>query len=132
MWGAWFIVGMLLLITKRYTKKNWHFFHYLHAFLGYFTLAVTIVFALRVTTWAPFETIHNGLGSLSVVMAIIVSLTGSLTAATMRFYNGDKAWSEKERVRKIAKIHRIFGYLMLFIGNASIMTGISHYFHDRL
>jgi predicted membrane-bound mannosyltransferase len=32
----------------------------------------------------------------------------------------------------VAKIHRLFGYLMLFIGNACIMTGVGHYYGDRL
>jgi len=49
MWSAWFIVGLLLLVTKRYAKKYWRVMHYLHAGLGYFVLVVTIVFALRVT-----------------------------------------------------------------------------------
>lgn len=51
MWSAWFIAGLMLLISKRYAKKKWNFCHYFHAFLGYYVLVVTIVFALRVTRW---------------------------------------------------------------------------------
>ena len=98
MWTAWFIVGLLLLVTKRYAKKTWTLSHYLHAFLGYFTLVVTIVFALRVTKWEAFDTIHNALGSLCVISTIIGSLTGTMTAALMRVYNGDKPWSKEEKV----------------------------------
>lgn len=132
MWFAWFFVGLLLLITKRYAKKIWKVGHYLHAILGYFVLIVTIVFALSITNWGPLENIHNALGSLTVIITIIGSLSGTIAAATMRFYNGDKEWSKEERVQLVAKIHRYFGYLMLFIGNACIMTGAGHYYGDRL
>jgi len=50
------------------------------------------------------------------------------TIATMKHYHGDKDWSEKERVERIAKIHRIAGYFMLFIGNYTIMSGLLTYF----
>lgn len=50
----------------------------------------------------------------------------------MRLYQGDKPWSEKERVEKIAKIHRYAGYFMLLLGNVTIMTGTGHYFNDKL
>ena len=48
MWSAWYIVGLLLLVTKRYAKKTWTLSHYLHAVLGYFILIVTIVWAFKV------------------------------------------------------------------------------------
>ena len=48
MWSAWYVVGLLLLITKRYVKKHWISMHYLHALLGYFTLAVTIIFVAKI------------------------------------------------------------------------------------
>lgn len=132
MWATWFVVGILLLATKRYAKKNWLLMHYLHGFLGYLTLIVTIVFALRVVQYRPFDSLHNGVGTVAVFFAIVGSLSGSLTAATMRWYNGDKEWSEKERVTRIAQIHRYAGYLALFIGNTAILTGTGKYFNDRL
>ena len=95
MWGAWTIVGLLLLVTKRYAKKYWTLMHYLHAILGYFVLAVTIIFALKLIHWHPFETIHNAFGTFTLFFTIAGALTGSITAGVMRFYNRDKDWSEK-------------------------------------
>jgi len=132
MWGAWFIAGLLLLITKRYVKKHWIAFHYIHALLGYFVLGVSIAFSLKITNWEPVAEVHNAFGSFTVLFTIFGSLTGSLTAGMMRFYNSDKPWAEKERVEQIAKIHRIVGYLMLFVGNVTIMTGAGHYFLNKL
>ena len=132
MWSAWFIVGLLLLVTKRYAKKTWTLSHYLHMLLGFFTLGVTIIFALNVTKWEPFDDIHNALGSLTVVCTLFGSFMGTYTAALMQFYNGDKPWSKEEKVQLVARIHRYSGYTMLFIGNAAIMTGVGHYFGDRL
>lgn len=132
MWSTWFIVGMLLLVTKRYAKKNWHFMHYLHGFLGYLSLITTLVFAFRVAQFEPLSSLHNGFGTVSIFVIIVTSLLGSLTAATMRFYNGDKAWSKEERVTKVAQIHRYAGYLALFMSNAAIITGTGKYFNERL
>ena len=42
MWGAWFLGGYLLLLTKRYAKANWNMMHYFHAILGYTVTAITI------------------------------------------------------------------------------------------
>lgn len=50
----------------------------------------------------------------------------------MRAYNGDKPWSKEEKVQRVARIHRYAGYTMLFVGNATIVTGTGHYFGDRL
>ena len=54
------------------------------------------------------------------------------TAATMKAYKGDKPWTEKQRVERIAKIHRIFGYIMLFLGNWGIWSGLSDYYQYKL
>ena len=98
MWSAWFIVGFAMLATKRYAKKTWTLSHYLHALLGYFILLVTVIFAAKVHVHEHTKSVHNGLGAICVVVTIIGSLSGTLTAGIMRAYNGDKDWSEKERV----------------------------------
>jgi len=131
MWSAWYVVGLLLLVTKRYAKKTWSLSHYLHAILGYFTLLVTIVWASKVIEWR-FDTPHYILGTITLFVTIVGALSGSYTAATMKIYNGDKDWAEKERIERIAKIHRMAGYFMLFIGNLTIMSGCFHYFGDVL
>ena len=38
MFIAWFVVGSLLLFTKRYFKSFYTVMHYVHAILGYLTL----------------------------------------------------------------------------------------------
>ena len=128
LWSSWFIFGLALLITKRYTKKHWTVMHYLHAFLGYFVMVVTIIYTLKVTDWEPTKSTHHVLGTTCLFLTIIGTISGSVTAGTMKAYNGDKAWSAKERVEKVAKFHRIIGYVMLFIGNMAAASGIGYYF----
>ena len=43
MFIAWFVVGSLLLFTKRYFKSFYTVMHYVHAILGYLTLLQTIM-----------------------------------------------------------------------------------------
>lgn len=59
-------------------------------------------------------------------------MTGSFTAAVMQFYSGDKPWSKREKVELVARIHRYFGYLMLFVGNVAVMTGAGHYYGEKM
>ena len=132
MWSVWFVVALLLLTTKRYFKKYWFVMHNLHAFLGWFTMACTVAFALKVTHWNPFENLHTALGTLSVLVTIFVWFMGVFTAGTMKAYRGDKPWTEKERVERIAKIHRISGYFVILIGNVAIATGVGTYYKDKL
>ena len=131
MWSSWYIVGLLMLVTKRYAKKHWLFMHYLHAILGYYALIVTIIFSLSVAEF-EFKGLHKTLGLIFLPIAILGSLSGTFTAGTMKAYNGDKDWAEKERVERIAKIHRISGYVMLFFGCICVTTGIGYYFGHKL
>ena len=130
MWFSWYIAGILLLATKRYAKKFWVFSHYAHAILGYIVLIVTIIFSFTVLE-GHFGHLHNILGIVTLVITILGSLSGSATAGIMKVYNGDKDWSEKERVERVAKIHRWSGYLMLLIGNLAVGSGIAEYYEYR-
>ena len=125
-------MGLGLLISKRYMKKTWKLSHYLHICLGYAVLILTVIMAIKVYNKATFESIHNVIGSLAVVLTVVVSVTGSFTAAVMQFYRGDKPWSKREKVELVARIHRYFGYLMLFVGNVAVMTGAGHYYGEKM
>ena len=133
MWGAWFVAGLGLLVTKRYIKKYWMPMQLLHTILGTFVLVVTIIFALSVLEWShTTQEVHNTLGSIFLFVAIFGALSGYVTGGMMRFYNKDKAWSPKEKAMVVAKIHRYFGYTMLLLGNITLMTGIGHYYNGIL
>ena len=131
MWSAWYVVGLLMLITKRYAKKTWKLNHFVHAILGYLILIVTLVYGFNVAKY-EFSSLHQTIGLLFLPVALIGALSGSFTAGTMVMYKGDKDWSEKERIERVAKIHRYFGYTMLFLGMIVVSTGINHYFDERL
>lgn len=131
MWSAWYIGGLILLVSKRYVKKHWELMHYIHAFVGYFVLAITIIFIVKISKWEPHG-LHTIVGYICVIITIPGALTGSVTATLMRVYNGDKDWAEKEKVTYIAKIHRWFGYVMLALGCFSISSGLGNYYGEKL
>lgn len=130
MWIAWFIVGFLLLVTKRYAKKFAELVHILHALLGYFVLIVTIVFSMKVTKWDPTANPHTFLGTVSLFLTMLGSLSGIVTAIIGRAYTGDKDWAKKELMQKTGKVHRIAGYIMLFVCNVTVASGLFNYYHD--
>lgn len=133
MWSVWMPVGLLLLITKRYAKKNWNCMHVMHALLGLTVLVVTLVWSFKILdyfSWKLNTNLHSVVGIVSVILCLVVALSGSLTASLAQFYNGEKDWTPRETVTKIGKFHKWAGYLTLFIGNATAMTGIYHYYND--
>ena len=132
MWTVWMPVGFLLLVTKRYGKKYWNCMHVLHGLLGYLTLAVTLVWGFKILDYFDYEitdNIHSYAGLISMVLCLIVALSGTMTAGLMQFYKGEQ-WKPREKVTRAGKCHRYAGYLMLFLGNATAMSGIGHYFKD--
>ena len=84
------------------------------------------------TKWKPFDTLHNGLGSACVFVTIFGSLSGTVTAALMKGSNNEKPWKSKEYAQRVAQIHKVAGIIMLLLGNVAIMTGVGHYYGDRL
>ena len=82
MWSVWFVVALFQLTSKRYLKKYWFAMHNLHALMGWFTFAVTIAFALKVTDWSPFDNVHTAVGTLCVLVTIVGQFLGVFTAVT--------------------------------------------------
>lgn len=132
MWSAWMPIGLLLLATKRYGKGQWSCMHALHAVLGYFTLVVTLVWAFKIFDyfdWKLNTDLHSIAGLAAVILCVIVAISGSTTAGLQQFYK-EKEWTPKEKVTRVGKFHRYAGYLTLFIGNATAMTGVAHYYSE--
>ena len=132
MWTVWMPVGFLLLATKRYFKNRWSCMHFLHALLGFFCIVVTLVWVIKILDhfdWTVNSNIHSVAGVVMTFLALIVGLSGSTTAGMMQFYQ-PRDWNPHDRKTCVAKFHRISGYIALFCGNATAMSGITHYFGD--
>jgi len=59
--------------------------------------------------------------------AALTSLIGIVTTAIMHFYKGDLPWTDNDKARKFADIHRYLGYFILILGNVTCMTGFINY-----
>ena len=132
MWTVWMPVGFLLLATKRYFKKQWSCMHFTHSLLGYFCMLTTTIWTFKMLDyfdWKVNDDIHSIAGIFASCLTLVVGLSGSLTAGMMQFKDA-KPWKARESVTSVGKFHRYAGYFMLFIGNATAMSGIQHYFAD--
>ena len=127
LWTVWMPIGFLMLVTKRYAKKHWNLCHLIHAVFGALILLVTLIWTFKILDYFEWEVnndLHSILGITSCCLCLIVALSGASTAALQQFYNGDKAWSPKEKQTRIGKFHRYSGYFMLFIANLTVFLGI--------
>ena len=106
--------------------------HLLHTLLGYFCMMTTIIWTFKMLSyfnWKVNDDIHSVAGVATCCLTLIVGLSGSLTAGLMQFKDA-KPWKARESVTSVGKFHRYAGYFMLFIGNATAMSGIHHYFNE--
>ena len=46
----------------------------------------------------------------------------------MQWYTGDKPWAERDKVYRVAQVHRYSAYFMLLLGNGVCSGGIATYF----
>lgn len=130
MWFIWMPVGLILLASKRYVQKNWKLMHWVHAFFGCIVLWVTIYESCNVYShngWF-WNMRHNTVPDNTVaLLSILVCISGIVTQSVMAYYRGDKPWSKTEVVTPIGRCHRIFGYIMLFVGNLACALGTENY-----
>ena len=73
------------------------------------------------------DDVHSILGTIVIAATFVSVFSGSIVAAVMRYYNGDKEWSPKERAALLGKIHKWSSYFVLFFGNVVILGGTITY-----
>ena len=130
MWLAWGPVGFLMLYLKRYAKNQWKLAHVAHAVFGHFILWVTLGQQLNIYLfweWNVRWTYSAIINTITVVLAVILCITGQVVQSIMGWYNGDLPWSRKEKVTNWAKFHRYFGYIVLFLANLTNGIGTLNY-----
>lgn len=123
---AWFPLGFALLATQRYYKTRWYAMFHLHNLLGLFVTAVTIYSSMEMYAygkWKPTMSVHSVLGLIALLLVIMTAGSGLATSSMMLYYNGDKEWTDREKVYNVAKAHRYISYLMLIWGNALVTGG---------
>ena len=72
--------------------------------------------------------LHSILGLIAYLLSFFVGVTGVVTAGMMQWYTGDKPWAERDRVYRVAQVHRYSSYVMLLFGNGVCSGGIATYF----
>ena len=71
---------------------------------------------------------HAILGLIALIFTLFVGITGFITAGMMQCYDGDNEWGERDKVYKVAKVHRYSSYIMLLFGNGVCSGGVATYF----
>ena len=72
------------------------------------------------------------MGCLSLFFAAVSSILGLITSGLQIFYKGDKAWTDNDMAKKAAFYHRWSGYFILFLANATCMTGALNFIQKQL
>jgi hypothetical protein len=119
---TWLLLGYLMLATQRYAKALWKSTYYLHAFLGYVIFTITVyqsIISFKKLGGLP-EAIapHHIIGPFVFALVPIVTFSGSATFLAGKSWWNIPQWrsNNEEKISKIARFHRLFGYFTLFCG----------------
>ena len=79
MWAAWMPVGLLLLFSKRYNKKQWKAMHIVHALLGHFVLWVSVLQTFNLLihdNWQHKYRWDSIVNNLFILLTILMCISG--------------------------------------------------------
>lgn len=132
---CWFVFGFFILASKRYFRANWLIMHLLHIILGTIVFVVTSFFGIKIIgyfSWNVHPDYHQIMGVIILGLAGITSLMGIITTLVMHLYKGDAPWTDYDKARHYASIHRYLGYIILLLGNATCMSGVINYIRKQI
>ena len=104
LWAVWSIFGLYMVFGLRYGRKYWHLSFFLHMFLGYFIILVTIAFSIVgiwKLQWMLVADFHNILGLIVFFGSVMLGVSGQIA----RYYNLEVRWQTKLSMR-MAFIHK--------------------------
>lgn len=117
LWAAWGLLGLVLLLSSRYLK-TFRFAIYIHIIAGMLVLIATLFMsflALRKAEWEISGDPHDILGVIILASSVFITLTGFMA---------------RYRVLKklpINWLHRMSGFVMIILGQVTILTGVMSY-----
>ena len=130
---AWFLFGFLILLSKRYVPAPFLGMHAVHALSGFVVLILTVVMCLVTISkygWIIKNDFHTILGTVVLALVFLVVFLG-----IARIQMGKKEptpWIAKDPAIKIAKAHKLSGYIILLAANVACLSGVMTYIRDKL
>lgn len=127
MWAAWGVLGLVQLFTNRYLKggNGWRYTMWVHRISGTLTLVITwtmAMLALKRSGWRVEAGVHQILGVVILSLVTVIVLGGVFNRITMQRLR----WRTADMLR-VKRGHRYFGFFMLLLSEAAIITGSLKY-----
>ena len=135
MYLMWCFLGIFLLASKRYFKVNWLSMHIAHMIVGTGVFVGSVYLGFKIIRFFAgniHPDVHQIMGCLSLFFSAVSSILGLITSGLQTFYKGDKAWTDNDMARRAAFYHRWSGYFILFLANATCMTGALNFVQKQL
>lgn len=125
MWGSWTILGMVQIITNRYMKHHFKYRQLIHGISGFCMLLLTLlsyIIVFKMNDWhIVFNYAHAIVANPTVFVGIVVFIGGAL--AKMR-RDKELPW-QTDKILQMVKIHRGFGYFIIFFSQVTMSLGIN-------
>ena len=123
LWSAWCIFGMIQIMSNRYFKHHWRYNMWIHRISGSVILLTTLIYAsYALYKFDRFEAFHVELGIYTLVGVSVPVFSGILARSRLT-----RADSNSKCLRNCKNAHKVFGYLILILGNTTVTFGIYDY-----
>ena len=129
-WFSWFILGLIILATKRYLQGvAVYVMNLLHVLFGVICAVLSIYegfMALDLMGGIGALHTHGYFGLTVMIFTVIQLATGDITLFIDKC-RGNKPWQAGSDKKLIATLHKWGGYLLLFVAHLTIFTGTFRY-----
>jgi len=125
---AWFTLGFILLLSKRYIAGPPKLMFAIHAIAGYGLLIVTAVMSFKMIDdydWYIVKDFHGIVGTIVLAGVFLVAVLGITRAITAK--REPTPWVEKDNWDKVGKLHKISGFLLLILAQIACLSGLINY-----
>ncbi|CDW80902.1 cytochrome b5-like heme steroid binding domain containing protein [Stylonychia lemnae] len=126
LWVAWSVLGFIQMSVNRYLKIYWKINMWIHRIVGTLIFILTVIMSiigLRNHKYIFFgQYVHHILGFIVFFGITLLVAGGIITRSRMVRLR----W-KTSTILIFKNIHKSYGYLMLCIGQAAVLTGVLHY-----
>jgi len=124
-WLPWTVLCLAMFITNRWFAHVSDKMQYIHAFLGWLVMILTLafVFLLFVFEGWDVDDLHQIIGFSVTVVSVYMVGNGIATY----YVKNESRWNSQQKIKLMRQTHKILGFMSFFAGAITIWLGFEEW-----